>query len=76
LATCWLFVFLVAVKAVSIPILLAGPKSRVIAVTIFDLWENGVVGELSAMGIIWTAMMTVVSILFSLLARRYGLNLR
>jgi iron(III) transport system permease protein len=76
LATCWLFVFLVAVKAVSIPILLAGPQSRVIAVTIFDLWENGVVGELSAMGIIWTAMMTVVSILFSLLARRYGLNLR
>lgn len=76
LATCWLFIFLVAVKAVSIPILLAGPKSRVIAVTIFDLWENGVVGELSAMGIIWTAMMTVVSIIFSLLARRYGLNLR
>jgi iron(III) transport system permease protein len=76
LATCWLFVFLVAVKAVSIPILLAGPKSRVIAVTIFDLWENGVVGELSAMGIIWTAMMTIVSIIFSLLARRYGLNLR
>jgi iron(III) transport system permease protein len=76
LATCWLFIFLVAVKAVSIPILLAGPQSRVIAVTIFDLWENGVVGELSAMGIIWTAMMTVVSILFSLLARRYGLNLR
>ena len=44
--------------------------------TIFDLWENGVIGELSAMGIMWTAMMTVVSITFSLLARRYGLNVR
>jgi len=74
--TCWLFVFLVAVKAVSIPILLAGPNSRVVAVTLFDLWENGVVGELSAMGVIWTGMMTVVSIIFAALARRYGLNIR
>lgn len=74
--TCWLFVFLVAVKAVSIPILLAGPNSRVVAVTIFDLWENGVVGELAAMGIVWTGMMTLVAILFSALARRYGLNIR
>ena len=76
MVTCWLFVFLVAVKSVSIPILLAGPNSQVVAVTIFDLWENGVIGELSAMGIMWTAMMTVVSITFSLLARRYGLNVR
>jgi iron(III) transport system permease protein len=74
--TCWLFVFLVSVKAVSIPILLAGPGSRVVATTIFDLWENGVVGELSAMGIIWTGMMTLVSLAFSVLARRYGLNVR
>ncbi|MFM2129689.1 MAG: hypothetical protein RL477_1235 [Pseudomonadota bacterium] len=76
MVTCWLFVFLVAVKAVSVPILLAGPNSQVVAVTIFDLWQNGVIGELSAMGIIWTLMMTTVSVGFSLLARRYGLNVR
>ncbi len=76
MVTCWLFVFLVAVKAVSIPILLAGPNSRVVATTIFDLWENGVIGELSAMGMVWTLMMTVVSVTFSILARRYGLNVR
>jgi iron(III) transport system permease protein len=76
MVTCWLFVFLVAVKAVSIPILLAGPNSRVVATTIFDLWENGVIGELSAMGMVWTLMMTMVSVTFSILARRYGLNVR
>lgn len=74
--TCWLFVFLVAVKAISIPILLSGPNSSVVSVTIFDLWQNGVVGELSAMGIIWMGTMTIVSVTFSLLARRYGLSVR
>lgn len=76
LITCWLFVFLVAVKAVSIPILLAGPNSQVVAVTIFDLWENGVVGELSAMGVTWTGLMTIVSVIFFIIARRYGLSVR
>jgi iron(III) transport system permease protein len=76
LITCWLFVFLVSVKAISIPILLAGPNSQVVAVTIFDLWENGVVGELSAMGVTWTALMTLVSIIFYVLVRRYGLSFR
>lgn len=74
--TCWLFVFLVAVKAVSIPILLAGPRSQVMAVVIFDLWENGVLGELAAMGLVWTAMMTVVAVVFFMIARRYGLTVR
>lgn len=76
LITCWLFIFLSAVKAISIPILLAGPNSQVVAVTIFDLWENGVVGELSAMGVIWTGLMTIVSVIFFIIARRYGLSVR
>ncbi|MDC0033249.1 iron ABC transporter permease [Alphaproteobacteria bacterium] len=74
--TCWLFVFLVSVKAVSIPILLAGPKSQVVAITLFDMWENGITNELAALGITWTAFMTLVSITFYWLARRYGLTLR
>jgi len=74
--TCWLFVFLVSVKAVSIPILLAGPKSQVVAIALFDMWENGMPNELAALGITWTAFMTVVSVMFYWLAKRYGLTLR
>lgn len=74
--TCWLFVFLVSVKAVSIPILLAGPKSQVVAVALFDMWENGITNELAALGMTWTAFMTIVSITFYWLAKRYGLTLR
>jgi iron(III) transport system permease protein len=76
MVTCWLFVFLVSVKAVSIPILLAGPKSQVVAIALFDMWENGITNELAAMGMIWTGFMTVVSVGFYLLAKRYGLSIR
>jgi iron(III) transport system permease protein len=76
LVTCWLFVFLMASKAVSIPILLAGPNSQVVAVTMFDMWQNGVAPELAALGIIWTVIMTVASTVFFIVSRRYGLHAR
>ena len=76
MVTCWLFVFLVSVKAVSIPILLAGPKSQVVAITLFDMWENGITNELAAMGVTWTGFMTIISLIFYMLAKRYGLSVR
>jgi iron(III) transport system permease protein len=76
LITCWLFVFLLAVKAVSMQILLVGPNSQIVAVTLFDLWENGQVTELAAMGVTWMALMTVASTGFYIIARRYGLSVR
>jgi iron(III) transport system permease protein len=60
-------------KAVSIPLLLAGPNSQVVSVTMFDMWQNGVAPELAALGIIWTAVMTIVSTTFFVLSRRYAL---
>jgi iron(III) transport system permease protein len=76
IVTCWLFVFLVSVKAVAMAILLVGPGSEVVAVTLFDLWDNGQVTELSAMGMSWAALMTAVSVAFYMIARRYGLQVR
>lgn len=76
LITCWLFVFLSATKAVSLMILLIGPDSHVVAVTIFDLWENGALPELAALGVAWTAFMTVISGIFYYIARRYGLTVK
>jgi iron(III) transport system permease protein len=74
--TCWLFVFLMVSKAVSIPLLLAGPSSQVVAVTMFEMWQNGVAPELAALGIIWTVIMTAVSTVFFMVSRRYGLAAR
>ncbi len=72
--TCWLFVFLMVSKAVSIPLLLSGPNSQVVSVAMFDMWQNGVAPELAALGIIWTAIMTVVSTGFFAVSRRYALS--
>jgi iron(III) transport system permease protein len=71
--SCWLFVFLLAVRAMAMVLLLVGPDSQVVAVALFDLWNNGQVGELAALGCVWTAIMTVFSTSFFILARRYQL---
>jgi iron(III) transport system permease protein len=71
-----LFVFLIAVKAVSMPILLAGAKSRVVAIALFDMWQNGLFGEVSAIGVVWTLFMTAVSLGFFWLLRKFGMSMR
>jgi iron(III) transport system permease protein len=73
LISCWLFVFLLAVRAVSLVLLLAGPDSQVVAVMLFDFWNNGQVGELAALGCVTTAIMTVFSTAFLVVARRQQL---
>jgi iron(III) transport system permease protein len=75
LISCWLFVFLLAVRAVSLMLLLAGPDSQVVSVALFDLWNNGQIGEVAALGCLWTAIMTMFSIAFLVVARRYQLAL-
>ncbi len=76
LITCWLYVFLSATKAVSMLILLAGPDTRVVAVTIFDLWADGSLPKLAAMGVTWTLFMACISGVFYSVARRYGVAAR
>ena len=64
LISSWLLVFLLSVQAVSLPLLLVGPDSQVMAVTLFDLWQNGQVTELASMGVLWIVLMTLVSTVF------------
>jgi len=74
LVSCWLFVFLLAAQNVALPLMLVGPGTEIVAVTLFDLWQNGQVTELAAMGVLWVALMLVVSACFHFTARRYQLN--
>jgi iron(III) transport system permease protein len=73
LISCWLFVFLLSVRAVSLILLLAGPDSQVVSIALFDLWNNGQIGEVAALGCVWTAVMTVFSVAFLVIARSYQL---
>jgi iron(III) transport system permease protein len=69
LVSSWLVIFLLSAQVVALPLLLVGPGSQVMAVTLFELWQNGQVTELASMGVVWIALMTVVSTLFHLLTR-------
>jgi iron(III) transport system permease protein len=71
LISCWLFVFLLTVQSVALPLLLVGPGTELIAVTLFDLWQNGQITELAAMGVLWMSFMLVVSTAFHFTTRRY-----
>jgi iron(III) transport system permease protein len=71
LISCWLFVFLFSVQSVALPLLLVGPGTEVVAVLLFDLWQNGQVTELAAMGVLWGIFMVAVSTCFHFSTRRY-----
>ena len=73
LVSCWLFVFLLTVQSVALPLLLVGPGTELIAVTLFDLWQNGQVTELAAMGVLWMSFMLIVAGCFHVTTRRYRL---
>jgi iron(III) transport system permease protein len=68
----WLFIFLLGCKELSMAILLAGPDSQTIAVAMFDLWSNGQGGELAALGLMWTILLTAISAVFYVAAQRHG----
>jgi iron(III) transport system permease protein len=67
--SAWLFVFLLAARELSMVVLLASPSSETIAVAMLDLWTGGQSGELAAMGLIWTTLMTVIAAIFYALTR-------
>lgn len=69
LASGWLFIFLIATKEMSMPLLLAGPGSQTVPVAMFDLWSSGQSGEVAALGLVWTAVMTLLSCIFYFLSR-------
>jgi iron(III) transport system permease protein len=70
----WIYVFLLSVKELSLAMLLYGPQSAVISATMFDLWQNGQVTELSAFCIVVTAIFVAIGLLFYRVSQRYGFN--
>ena len=70
----WVFVFLLSAKELSMSILLVSPQTPVVSVAIYELWENGQVGELAAFSVIWSAILVSVAITYYLIARRYGVQ--
>ena len=59
--SAWLFIFLSVGKELAISVLLAGPRSKTIAVIMLEKSINGQVGELAAFGFVWALFMTLIA---------------
>jgi iron(III) transport system permease protein len=73
LFAAWIYVFLITVRELSVALLLYSPGSQVISVIIWELWENGHVGTLSAFALGITAGTVLLASVFHRLSRRYSL---
>lgn len=71
----WVFVFLISAKELSMSILLVSPRTPVVSVSIYELWENAQIGELAAFGVLWTIILVSVAVTYYLFGRRYGVQL-
>lgn len=70
----WIYVFLITIRELSVALLLYSPGSQVVSVTIWELWENGHVGELAAFSLVITSGTVLLAVIFHRLAGRYGLQ--
>jgi iron(III) transport system permease protein len=70
----WIYIFLLAVKELSVALLLYSPGTSVISVKILDMWENGQITELSAFALVVTAALVVIAMVFHQLSMRYGVR--
>jgi iron(III) transport system permease protein len=57
----WLFIFLLTARDLSMPVLLSGSESKVVALTLYERWVDGQQPELAALGLVWTALMTILA---------------
>jgi iron(III) transport system permease protein len=70
----WIYIFLITFRELSIALLLYSPGSQVVAVTIWELWDNGHVGELAAFSLVIAIGTIIVGSIFLKLAQRHGLQ--
>jgi iron(III) transport system permease protein len=70
----WIFIFLITIRHLSLPLLLYGPGSQVISVTIWELWDNGRIGEVAAFSLLTTTGTVLLAIIFQRLSQRFALE--
>ena len=66
----WVYVMIVSVRELSTSILLYSHNTRVLAVSIWEMWENGETGVLSALGMVMVlGLMALVAVAYKVGAR-------
>jgi iron(III) transport system permease protein len=71
----WIYIFLITIRIVSVPLLLYSPGSQVISVMIWQLWDDGRIGEVAAFSLGITAGTVLLAIFLKRLCERYAVPL-
>jgi len=70
----WIYVFLITIRELSVALLLYSPGSQVISVSIWELWDNGRIGEVAAFSLVITFGTVLLAAIFKRLAHQYSLQ--
>jgi iron(III) transport system permease protein len=71
----WIYIFLITIRIVSVPLLLYSPGSEVISVMVWQLWDDGRIGEVAAFSLGITAGTVLLAIFLKRLSQRYAVPL-
>ena len=70
----WIYIVIISVRELSSSILLYSPGSEVIAVVLWELWQNGQYTQLSAFGVMLILCLFVFVMAAQLVSRRVGIK--
>jgi iron(III) transport system permease protein len=70
----WVWVFLIAIRELSVSVLLVSPRSQVIATTIYALWAEGQLGEMAAYSVAVTVAFSAFALVMRRVSQRWGVQ--
>jgi iron(III) transport system permease protein len=70
----WIYIVIVSVRELSSSILLYSPGNEVIAIIIWELWQNGQTVELAAFGVMLIGVLFVFVMIAQQIGRRFGIR--
>lgn len=70
----WIYIVIISVRELSSSILLYSPGSEVIAVVLWELWQNGQYTQLSALGVMLIVALFTFVMLAQMISRRVGIR--
>lgn len=73
-AAIWVYVFMHAIRDLSLAVLLSGPNTAIVSIVMLDLWNNGELPQLAALSIIVALLSTLLGVVFMQLSLRQGLK--
>ena len=70
----WIYIMIVSIRELSSSILLYSPGTEVVSIIIWELWENGQYVELSALGVMFIAVLFALVMVAQAVGKKFGIK--